>query len=109
MKSYRVVLLKGDGIGPEIVEEAIKVLTDLRPGCGPKSLYTTAEKCAVLDLALAALRSPTREMVERMRGEWVSTGAISCRCSYCGHTELKTRATEYSWPSLMLGNIASLM
>ena len=26
MKSYRIVLLKGDGIGPEIVEEAVKVL-----------------------------------------------------------------------------------
>ena len=49
-----------------------------------------------LDVSLTALRGPTREMVERMRGERVSTGAISCRCSYCGHTELKTRATEYS-------------
>ena len=48
-------------------EEKIKVLTDLRPGCGPKSLYTTAEKCAALDLALTALRGPvSREQVEKM-------------------------------------------
>ena len=26
MKNYQVVLLKGDGIGPEIVREAVKVL-----------------------------------------------------------------------------------
>ena len=38
----------------------------------------------------------SRERVERMRGEWISTGAISCKCSRCGHAELKTRATEYS-------------
>lgn len=28
------------------------------------------KRIAALDLALAALRGPTREMVERMRGEW---------------------------------------
>ena len=26
MKHYKIVLLKGDGIGPEIVDEAVKVL-----------------------------------------------------------------------------------
>ena len=26
MKSYNITLLKGDGIGPEIVNEAVKVL-----------------------------------------------------------------------------------
>ena len=45
---------------------------------------------------LEVLRTPTREQVERMRGEWISTGAISCKCSRCCHLELKTRATEYS-------------
>ena len=29
------------------------------------------KRIAALDLALAALRGPTREMVERMRGEWI--------------------------------------
>ena len=37
----------------------------------------TEDTLEALDLALAALRGPTREMVERMRGEWISTGAIS--------------------------------
>ena len=37
-----------------------------------------------------ALRSPTREMVERMRGEWIHTYSTDnfwtevCKCSYCG-------------------------
>lgn len=26
MKQYKITLLKGDGIGPEIVDEAVKVL-----------------------------------------------------------------------------------
>ena len=26
MKNYKITLLKGDGIGPEIVEQAVKVL-----------------------------------------------------------------------------------
>ena len=50
-----------------------------------------------LDLALAALRGPTREMVERMRGEWISTGAISCKCSKCNHLEPKYRVNEYNF------------
>ena len=29
------------------------------------------KRIAALDVALAALRGPTREMVERMRGEWI--------------------------------------
>lgn len=49
-----------------------------------------------VDTLLTALRPVSREKVERMRGEWISTGAISCKCSCCGHLELKTRATEYS-------------
>ena len=27
MNTYKIVLLKGDGIGPEIVDQAVKVLT----------------------------------------------------------------------------------
>ena len=38
-----------------------------------------------LDLALAALRGPTREMVERTRGEWQSIHGLSeYYCSRCG-------------------------
>ena len=41
-----------------------------------------------LDLALAALRFPTREMVERMRGEWKAVpkiGVYDTTCSKCGY------------------------
>lgn len=39
-----------------------------------------------LDLALAALRGPTREHVERMRGVWIGkplAGYADIRCSRC--------------------------
>ena len=49
-----------------------------------------------LDLALSALRPVSRERVERMRGEWISTGAISCKCSRCNHLEPKYRVDEYN-------------
>ena len=29
MKNYKIALIKGDGIGPEIVDEAVKVLKAL--------------------------------------------------------------------------------
>ena len=46
-------------------------------------------------LALSALRPVSREQVERMRGEWIAVGAITCKCSRCQHSELSTRANEY--------------
>ena len=51
-------------------EEAIIALESIRrfkEMCGGKD----ADGIEALDLALTALRGPTREMVERMRGEWV--------------------------------------
>ena len=43
------------------------------------------KRIAALDLALSALRGPTREMVERMRGEWRSIhGLAEYYCSRCG-------------------------
>lgn len=30
-------------------------------------------------------------------GRWISTGAISCKCSECRHLELKTRTLEYAY------------
>ena len=51
-----------------------------------------------LDLALIALRPVSREQVEKVwRGEWKSTGAISCKCSKCNRLELKSRANEYNF------------
>ena len=47
--------------------------------------------------ALTALQPVSREQVERMRGEWISTGAISCKCSKCNKLELKSRADEYNF------------
>lgn len=47
------------------------------------------KRVAALDLALTALRGPTREMVERMRGEWRPTETPfmnECEdCSKCGY------------------------
>ena len=48
-----------------------------------------------LDLALTALRGPTKEMVERMRGEWMfpifgdqqDADDPRCQCSECGSIE----------------------
>lgn len=34
MNTYKLTLLKGDGIGPEIVREAVKVLMPRQPGMG---------------------------------------------------------------------------
>ena len=51
-----------------------------------------------LDMALTALRPVSRERVEKVwRGEWESTGAISCKCSKCNRLELKSRANEYNF------------
>ena len=53
------------------------------------------KRISALDLALAALRGPTREMVERMRGEWMfpifadqqDANDPRCQCSECGSIE----------------------
>lgn len=53
----------------------------------------TEDTLEALDLALTALRGPTREMVERMRGEWIHDGPKFeggtdwYRCSKCGAKE----------------------
>ena len=68
--------------------EAIEILE--RKTTIPGDGYTFEQINEALDLALAALRGPTREMVERMRGEWEWLGP--CRdnkgvswgtCSVC--------------------------
>ena len=45
------------------------------------------KRIAALDLALAALRGPTREMVERMRGEWIEDEFAISHCSLCGYEQ----------------------
>lgn len=34
MTSYKIAILRGDGIGPEIMEQALKVLAAIQPRCG---------------------------------------------------------------------------
>ena len=56
------------------------------------TLYATAQM-----MAIDALRPVSREQVEKVwRGEWISTGAISCKCSRCNHLEPKYRVDEYN-------------
>ena len=59
-------------------------------------IKNTERRIDALDAALSALRPVSREQVERMRGEWISTGAISCKCSRCNHLEPKYRVDEYN-------------
>jgi 3-isopropylmalate dehydrogenase len=42
MKSYKITLIKGDGIGPEIVDEAVKVLDAVASCCNLDFSYTEA-------------------------------------------------------------------
>ena len=49
-------------------------------------------------IALTALHPVSREQVETVwRGEWISTGAISCKCSKCNKLKLKSSADEYNF------------
>ena len=71
------------------LEEAIKMLSYLRPGCGPKPICTEGEECEALDLALSALRGPAREQVEKVwRGEWQyhpeDYDDLTWTCARCG-------------------------
>lgn len=73
-------------------EEAIKSLQNIIEYWTYKPTEVEAAK-----MAIAALRPVSREQVEKMRGEWISTGAISCKCSKCNKLELKSRADEYNF------------
>ena len=84
-------------------EEAIKALehADSYVGIhyinGVEEAYINPHLREAVKVALTALRLVSREQVERMRGEWISTGAISCKCSKCNKLELKSRADEYNF------------
>ena len=58
-------------------------------------IKNTKRRIDALDAALTALRPVSREQVEKMRGEWIAVGAITCKCSRCQHSELSIRANEY--------------
>ena len=61
----------------------------------------TEDTLEALDLAFAALRGPTREMVERMRGEWRECfedwrkQIAGDQCSKCGFQHYGTSINHY--------------
>ena len=78
------------------LEEASKILRDMLPGPIVPPVYPGSQKHEAIRVALTALRGPTRERVERMRGEWIGdngekVGTIngtplkSSTCSNCGN------------------------
>ena len=84
-------------------EEAIAILQEKYDYCKsfydlaarPKEDYAeTAQYLQALQVALTALRGPTREQVERMRGEWNYShktkidGFDVVQCSKCGQEAL---------------------
>ena len=65
--------------------EAIKILE--RRTTIPGDGYTFEQINEALDLALSALRFPTREMVERMRGDWIEDEFAISHCPLCGYEQ----------------------
>ena len=79
-------------------EEAIAILQEKYDYCKsfydlaarPKEDYAeTAQYLQALQVALTALRGPTGEQVEKMRGKWIdvrysSKDVPQCQCSICG-------------------------
>lgn len=49
--------------------------------------FTQEAVTATYVMALAALRGPTREMAERMRGEWIEDEFAISHCSLCGYEQ----------------------
>ena len=78
-------------------EEAIEVLRRLPIGLMDLSCEQKSDLTEALNIALAALRGPTREQVEALRGEWIKRDGYT-ECSKCEigiHREkLKKRTTE---------------
>lgn len=69
-------------------EEAIEVLRRLPIGLMDLSCEQKSDLTEALNIALAALRGPTREQVEALRGEWIKRDGYT-ECSKC----------EYWYPS----------
>lgn len=58
----------------------------------------TEDTLEAIDLAIAALRAPTKEQVEKMRGEW-KRGEYACgehewECSKCHETEWRSTCSR---------------
>ena len=66
------------------LEEAIHIFENSRL---VSEYFTPEAMTAVYVMALAALRGPTREMVERMRGEWIEDEFAISHCSLCGYEQ----------------------
>ena len=80
-------------------EEASKILRDMLSGPIVPPVHPGSQKQEAIRVALTALRGPTREMVERMRGEWEPFGGkyISRKkCSRCGW-DGQEHIKFYSW------------
>ena len=70
-------------------EEAIEVLRKLPIGLMDLSYEQKSDLTEALNIALAALRGPTREQMEAWRGEWIDKptgryGQWQTWCSACG-------------------------
>ena len=61
MADYKITLLKGDGIGPEIVNQAVKVLDCAAEKFG-FVLHMTRHFSAVVLLTQQAFRSPMKQL-----------------------------------------------
>lgn len=65
-------------------EEAIEVLRRLPIGLMDLSCEQKSDLTEALNIALAALRAPTREQVEKLRGEVNKIDKFLYACSKCG-------------------------
>ena len=76
-------------------EEAIEALRRLPIGLMDLSYEQKSDLTEALNIALAALRGPTREQVENLQGEWLFPIFVGqkeandprCQCSECGSIE----------------------
>ena len=84
-------------------EEAIEVLRRLPVGLMDLSYEQKSNLTEALNIALAALRGPTREQVERVRGEWKECfedwrmQIAGDQCSRCGFQHYGTSINYYKF------------
>lgn len=79
-------------------EEAIDVLRRLPVGLLDMTNEQKWDLTEAIDLALTSLLAPTREQVEKMRGEW-ERGEYACgehewECSKCHETEWRSTCSR---------------
>lgn len=84
MNTYKIVLLKGDGIGPEIVDQAVKVLNKAGEKFGFAIQY---EEALLGGSAIDAAGTPLpQETIDKCKaadstllGQWAALNGILCR------------------------------